>query len=270
MNRRTKKLLRHSVLGTLAMLFAAPFFWMLLTSLRAGGVGRFTFDAYAEATSQFPLLLFFWNSTKISLLGTIGELFVASLAAFAFARMRFVGKKVLYVVLLLTMMIPFQVTMIPVFLVIEYLGLIDSQASLILPHYFGGAFAGAAFGVFLLRGFFESIPQELSDAAQIDGVTSFRYFYSIVLPLSKPALTVLALFVFMGIWNDLLSPVLFLSTESKMPLTYGLAALQQTQYTNRYDILMAGTLVSVLPIVLLYIASQRWITDAFMTSGVKG
>jgi multiple sugar transport system permease protein len=218
-----------------------------------------------------PVGLFFWNSVKISVLGTLGELFAASLAAYAFAKMEFRGKRILYTVLLATLMIPFQVTMVPVFVVMNWLGWNDTHAALIVPHFFGGAFASAAFGIFMLRSFFEEIPRELEDAARIDGAGHFAIFIKVILPLAKPALAVLALFVFMGIWNDLLGPVLFLSSEDLMPLPYGLAALQTAaQHMSRYDILMAGTLVSVLPVVILYIVAQKQITEAFMQAGVKG
>jgi multiple sugar transport system permease protein len=218
-----------------------------------------------------PVGLFFWNSVKISVLGTIGELIAASLAAYAFAKMKFRGKKLLYAVLLATLMIPFQVTMVPVFVVMNWLGWNDSHAALIIPHFFGGAFASAAFGIFMLRSFFEEIPREMEDAARIDGAGHFKIYLSVILPLARPALSVLALFVFMGIWNDLLGPVLFLSSEELMPLPYGLAALQTAaQHMSRYDILMAGTLVSVLPVVVLYVIAQKQITEAFMQAGLKG
>jgi multiple sugar transport system permease protein len=270
----------YALLSGIAIIMLLPFFWMLSTSLKTPEKllamppqfipSPMMFSNYQEVLTRIPIGTFFLNSVKISLLGTIGELIAASLAAYAFAKMQFRGKRILYAILLATMMIPFQVTMVPLFVVMKWLGWLDSQASLIVPHFFGGAFASAAFGIFLLRQFFESIPRELEDAARIDGAGRFRFFWQMVLPLSKPALAVLALFVFMGIWNDLLGPVLFLSSESKMPLPFGLATLQATQHTYRYDLLMAGTLISVAPIVILYMLAQRWVTDAFLRSGVKG
>jgi multiple sugar transport system permease protein len=227
--------------------------------------------AFREMSNVMPIGLFFWNSVKISVLGTLGELIAASLAAYAFAKMDFAGKRILFSILLVTLMIPFQVTMVPVFVVMNWLGWNDTHAALIVPHYFGGAFASAAFGIFMLRSFFEEIPRELEDAARIDGAGHFRIFLQIILPLGRPALAVLALFVFMGIWNDLLGPVLFLSSEELMPLPYGLAALQTAaQHMSRYDILMAGTLVSVLPVVILYVIAQKQITEAFIQAGLKG
>ena len=267
-------------MAIVAAVILAPFLWMVITSLESPeNLVRFPpelipkspqFENYAEVFRTLPIGTFFFNSVKISVLGTIGEVIAASLAAFAFARMEFRGKRILFAIILSTMMVPFQVTMIPVYIIMRWLGWLDSQASLIVPHFFGGAFATGAFGVFLLRQFFESIPKELEDASRIDGASRFRFFATILLPLSKPALAVLSLFVFMGIWNDLLSPVLFLSSEEKMPLPFGLAVLQTVQHNFRYDLLMAGTLVSVIPILILYLFAQRYVTDAFLRAGVKG
>ncbi len=272
--------MHYIALLVVALVMLVPFLWMIVTSLQSPEtLVKFPpdliltspkFSNYSEVFRDLTIGTFFFNSIKISLLGTLGELLAASLAAFAFARMEFRGKKILFAVLLSTMMIPFQVTMIPVYIIMKWLGWLDSHASLIIPHFFGGAFASGAFGVFLLRQFFESIPRELEDASRIDGASRFRFFTTILLPLSKPALAVLALFVFMGIWNDLLSPVLFLSSEEKMPLTFGLAILQTVQHNFRYDLLMAGTLISIVPILIVYIISQRFVTNAFLRTGVKG
>ncbi len=271
---------RYLGLAIISAVMIAPFLWMIVTSLQAPeSLVRFPpqlipsspkFSNYGEAFRTMPVGTFFFNSVKISLLGTVGELVAASLAAFAFARMEFRGKRIIFGALLATMMIPFQVTMIPVYVVIHSLGWLDNHASLIVPHFFGGAFASGAFGVFLLRQFFESVPKELEDASRIDGASRFRFFATILLPLSKPALGVLSLFVFMGIWNDLLTPVLFLSSEEKMPLTYGLAILSTVQHNFRYDLLMAGTLIAIVPIVVCYIFAQRYVTEAFLRTGVKG
>jgi len=277
---KTSTYLRYALMAIVALVMIGPFVWMLVTSLQSPeALVQFPpqfipshprLSNYSEAFAQLPIGSFFFNSVKISLLGTIGEVIAAALAAFAFARMRFRGKSLIFGLILSTMMIPFQVTMIPVYILMRWLGWLDSHASLIVPHFFGGAFASGAFGVFLLRQFFESVPKELEDASRTDGASRFRFFVTILLPLSKPALAVLALFAFMGIWNDLLSPVLFLSSESKMPLTFGLAVLETVQHNFRYDLLMAGTLISVAPILILYMLAQRYVTDAFLRAGLKG
>jgi multiple sugar transport system permease protein len=274
------KWLRYIALSLLAVVMLLPFLWMLATSLETPDQllqyppvflpTSPRFANYLEVFEQLPMLTFFANSVKISVLGTLGELIAAALAAFAFARMNFRGKRVLFAMFLATMMVPFQVTMIPVFMIMRWLGWLDSHASLIVPHFFGGAFASAAFGIFLLRQFFAQVPRELEEAARIDGAGRFRFFLRILLPLSIPALSVLALFAFMGIWNDLLSPVLFLSTESRMPLTFGLAVLQTVQHNFRYDLMMAGTMISVLPVLVLFIFAQKRVTASFLQSGLKG
>ncbi len=275
-----KRVLHYVLLSLVALVMLSPLLWMLATSLESPDAllhfpprllpASPRFSNYGTVVRELSIGTYFFNSIKISVIGTFGEVMAAALAAFAFARMEFRGKRVLFAVLLSTMMIPFQVTMIPVYVIMRYLGWLDSLASLIVPHFFGGAFASGAFGVFLLRQFFESVPKELEDASRIDGASRFRFFSTILLPLSKPALMVLSLFVFMGIWNDLLSPVLFLSSEDKMPLPFGLAVLQNAQHTFRYDLLMAGTLISIVPIVLLYIFLQRYVTNSFLQAGLKG
>jgi multiple sugar transport system permease protein len=276
-----KKTILYISLLVLSLIMLVPFLWMALAALKDPSQlmqvppdlkpWPLSLTAFSEMSNVMPVGLFFWNSVKISVLGTLGELFAASLAAYAFAKMEFRGKRLLYGILLATLMIPFQVTMVPLFVVMNWLGWNDTHAALIVPHFLGGAFASAAFGIFMLRSFFEEIPREMEDAARIDGAGHFAIFVKVILPLARPALAVLALFVFMGIWNDLLGPVLFLSSEDLMPLPYGLAALQTAaQHMSRYDILMAGTLVSVLPVVVLYIVAQKQITEAFMQAGLKG
>lgn len=270
-----------TLLVVLAVVMLFPFLWMVSTSLKTPKAllaippsllpSPIATSNYQEVTDFMPIGKFLYNSFKISVIGTIGQLIAAALAAYAFARFDFAGKKLLYAALLATMMIPFQVTMVPVYMVMNWLGLLDTHAALIAPHFFGGAFASAAFGIFLLRQFFETIPRELDDAARIDGAGHFRIFYQILLPLSRPSLIVLALFIFMGIYNDLLGPVLFLSSEELMPLPFGLATLQTAaQHMSRYDLLMAGTLISVIPILLLYVLAQRRVTEAFLEGGLKG
>jgi ABC-type glycerol-3-phosphate transport system permease component len=180
--------------------------------------------------------------------------------------MKFRGKEVIYFVLLATMMIPSQVTMIPVFLIMKFLGWIDTHYALFVPAFFGGAF-----GTFLLRQFFSTIPQDLEDAAKIDGCGRFRLYWQIFLPLSKPAIATLAVFSFMGYWNDLLNPVIYLSSLEKMTLTVGLATLQGAEGTMlRYNVVMAGAVISVLPILVVYIAAQKWFVKGITMTGLKG
>jgi multiple sugar transport system permease protein len=225
---------------------------------------EFTLKNYRAIMEFLPLGRMLLNSFTIALSATLGQLISCTLAAYAFARMKFRGQNVLYFILLATMMIPPQVTMIPVFLIMKALGLIDTLYALIVPAFFGGAF-----GTFLLRQFFSTIPPDLEDAARIDGCGRFRILWRIVLPLSRPALVTLALFTFMAYWNDLLGPVIYLSSVGKATLTIGLANLQSDVLTTRYDLLMAGSVLSVLPVLILFLFGQRWFVRGIAMTGLK-
>ena len=269
-----RRAMRYVLLLSLAVVMAGPFLWMLSASLQGqGDVFRVPprwipdpprFSNYSEITERMPFIRFFVNSVKVAGLATIGQVLSCSLAAYAFARMRFRGSSVLYVVLLATMMIPAQVTMIPSFMIMRFLGWIDSHNALIVPAFFGGAF-----GTFLLRQFFATIPQELEDAARIDGAGKFRIYWQIVLPLSKPALVTLGLFTFMTYWGDLLGPVIYLSSADKMTLTVGLANLQAGAMATRYDLLMAGALVSIVPMLVLFVVAQKWFVRGITMTGMR-
>jgi multiple sugar transport system permease protein len=265
---------RYTLLLILTAVMLGPFVWMLSVSLQGqGDVFRTPplwipdpprFSNYAEIMESMPFARFIYNSVKVAGLATIGQLVSCSLAAYAFARMRFRGSGFLYMVLLATMMIPAQVTMIPSFMIMRFLGWIDSHNALIVPAFFGGAF-----GTFLLRQFFATIPQELEDAARIDGAGRFRIFWQIFLPLSKPALATLALFTFMAYWSDLLGPVIYLSSTEKMTLTVGLANLQAGAMATRYDLLMAGALVSIVPMLVLFVVAQKWFVRGITMTGMR-
>ena len=275
MSRSTlRAVISYALLIAIAVVFVAPFLWMVSTSLKErtdlfqlppAWIPRpATFASYRALLEGLPFGLFLFNSFKIATLATVGQVLSCSLAAYAFSRMTFRGNHALYLILLATMMIPAQVTMIPVFVIMRGLGWIDTHAALIVP-----AFLGGAFGTFLLRQFFAAIPRELEDAARIDGCGRFRMYWSIFLPLSRPALATLAVLTFMTYWNDLLNPVIYLSSVEKMTLTVGLASLQAGQQAVRYDLLMAGSLVTVVPILVLFVVAQRWFVRGVMMSGIK-
>lgn len=274
MARTLRIILRYVLLIAVAALMVGPFLWMVSTSMKEQGdifrypprwiPDHFDLKNYRTIMDVLPMGKMLLNSFTIAVSATIGQLCSCALAAYAFARMKFRGNSVLYFVLLATMMIPPQVTMIPVFLIMKFLGWIDTLTALIVPAFFGGAF-----GTFLLRQFFATIPVDLEDAARIDGCGRFRIFWRIILPLSKPALVSLALFTFMMYWNDLLGPVIYLSSVEKATLTIGLANLQSDVMTTRYDLLMAGSVLSVLPILLLLIVGQRWFVKGIAVTGLK-
>ena len=265
---------RYLLLAVLAALMIGPFLWMVLTSMMSQEEifrypprllpSTYSLKNYNAIMEVLPLGTMILNSLTIAVFATIGQLCSCALAAYAFARMKFRGRTALYLVLLATMMVPAQVTMIPVFLIMKSLGWIDTLYALIVPAFFGGAF-----GTFLLRQFFATIPIDLEDAARIDGCGRFRILWSIILPLSKPALVTLALFTFMTYWNDLLGPVIYLSSIDRATLTMGLANLQSGVMTTRYDMLMAGSVLSVMPILLLFVFGQRWFVRGIAMTGIK-
>lgn len=266
--------LSHLFLLTGCVAMALPFVWMVLSSLK-GDSEIFIFPPgllpkvprwrnYIDVTQAMPFSSFVFNSFKISILGVIGQLLSCSMAAYAFARIKFPGREVFFGVLLATMMVPYQVTLIPRFLIFRQLGWLNTHRPLFVP-----AFFGAAFGIFLLRQFFMTIPSELEDAAVIDGCGRFGIYWRIFMPLSKPALATLTVFTFMGSWNNLLGPVIYLSTYKKMTLTVGLAYFRG-QYHTQWALLMAGAVISIVPILILYIAAQRYFVRGVVLSGLKG
>jgi multiple sugar transport system permease protein len=266
--------LRYVLLAAIALLMVGPFLWMVATSLMDPQdmfripprwiPDRIDLRNYSAIMEVLPLGILLLNSFTIAVTATIGQLLSCTLAAYAFARMEFRGNTTIYFILLATMMIPAQVTMIPTFLIMRAIGLIDTLYALIVPAFFGGAF-----GTFLMRQFFTSIPKDLEDAARMDGCGRFRILWSIYLPLSRPALATLGLFTFMTYWNDLLGPVIYLTSAEKATLTMGLASLQSGTMLARYDLLMAGSVLSVLPILLLLIVGQQWFVKGVATTGLK-
>lgn len=268
------KAMLTAAIAALAASMIIPFLWMLSTSLKPAGMVFVVppqwvpdpprWSNYIEATQRFPFVNNTVNSLKVSILGTFGQLISCSLAAYAFARMRFPGKNVIFMVLLATMMIPGQVTAIPVFIIWNWLKGVNTHWPLILPSWLGGAF-----GTFLLRQSFMTIPTEYSDAAKIDGAGHTHILTHIYLPMSQPALATLAVFVFMGLWNDFLTPVIYLSSPSKMTLQVGLSYFRQQFYTE-WHLLMAGTVISVVPILALYLAAQKYFVQGIALAGLKG
>ena len=269
-----KKVFAYLLLTFGALTMIIPFLWMISTALKEPGQ-IFTmppvwipkpvvWENFSRVWNAIPFGKFFLNSFKVSLLGTLGTLISCSWAAFAFARLRFPGKDAFFAIVMLTMMIPGQVTMIPVFVIMKYLGWYDTHFPLWVPSFFG-----QAFGIFLLRQFFMSLPSELDDAAKIDGCNYFEIYWRIYLPLSKPALATLGVLTFMGSWNNLLGPVIYLKTIEKFTLMVGLSFFQGQYYTD-YSLLMTGALISILPILVLYIVAQKYFVQGIALTGIKG
>ena len=257
----------------LAVIALIPFMWMISTSLKSRGAlmsipiewipAEPTLDGYAKVFSRFPFLRTIGNSLLISVAYTIITLISASMAAFAFAKLRFRGSGAILSVYIATMMIPTQVTMIPLFVVMNRLGLIDSYASVILPSMF------KPFAVFLLVQQMKTIPNDYIDAARIDGAGLFQTYRKVALPLCIPTLATLAVTTFMESWNDYLWPLLMLTDRNKMTLPIALSTLNG-QYSTEYNVLMAGSLISMIPIIIIYIAAQKQFMSGLMAGGIKG
>jgi multiple sugar transport system permease protein len=270
---RAATALLNSVLTLAALAFVAPLFWMVSTSLKSESEiftlplhwvpWKVSFEHYIKALTGTKLLRWFWNSVFIAAMETGFGIVVMSLAAYPFARMKFAGKNVVFVIVLSTMMIPSQVTFVPTYLLLTHLGWINTFRGIVIPN------IANAFGVFLLRQFFEGIPRELEDAARIDGCGRLGIFLRVIVPLSGPALAALGIFRFLGSWNDFLWPMIVLQEASKMTLPVGLAiSLQATYTTASYGILMAAAFVSSAPILLVYIVFQEQIIRGVTLTGV--
>jgi ABC-type glycerol-3-phosphate transport system permease component len=268
------------IIGGLLMM--APFLWMILTSLKTRSEVFATpptllpvvaqWHNYPDMWNALPFSSFFVNSVKLATLNTVGQLLTCSMAAFAFAALRFRFREPLFALLLVTLIIPFQVVLVPNFILYRLLphptsssgNWIGTQEPLWV-----GAFLGGAFGTFLLRQFFLAIPRELGDAARVDGANPWQIYRHIYLPLAKPALATLAIFTFMWSWNDLIDPIIYLRDIESFTVTAGLS-LFQGQYVGRWPLLMAGALVSVLPMIVLFIVAQRHFVRGIAMSGIKG
>lgn len=272
-----RKVFDWSVTGLLLVggaLMLLPFVWMFSTSWRLAkdsfslppqwlpSVWRI--ENYQEVLNGIPFVAFVLNSLKVSVLITLGQLVTCSMAAYAFARLRFPGREVLFLVFLSQLMVPQQVTIIPIFILIRVLGLLDTHWSLIIPAVF------SAFGTFLLRQFFLTIPSELEDAARVDGAGYVRTFLQIILPLAGPGLSTLAIFVFNFYWNEFFRPLLFLSTWEKMTLPLGLTVMRGYLGVGNVAAIMAGVSMGILPVLLVFLLAQRYLIEGITLTGIKG
>lgn len=257
----------------IAVIVMIPFFWMISTSLKSKGAlmsipiqwipQEPTLDAYAKVFSKFPFLKAIFNSFFITVLYTGITIISASMAAFAITKIQFPGANGLLKVYLASMMIPTQVTLIPLFVIMNRLGLINSYPSVILPSLF------RAFGIFQLVQQMRSIPNDFVEAARIDGAGMFRIYRKVILPLCGSSIATLTITTFMDSWNDYLWPLLMLTDKEKMTLTLALNNLNG-QYGTEYNVLMAGSLISMIPIIIVYICAQRNFKNGVMDGGVKG
>lgn len=267
--------LLNCVLVLFGLVMLAPFFWVLVNSFlpQASALTLppkwlpipFTLDNYRQIFALIPFGLMVLNSLKITLIVTLGGVITSSLAAYALARLEFPGRTVIFVLFLSALMVPTQVTAIPTFILIRSLGLLDTHEAVYLPALIN------VLGIFLLRQFFLTIPRELEDAARLDGASYVRILWQVILPLARPALSSLAIFIFQATWNDFFWPNLFLSTPAKMTITLGLVTLQSPYGGGAAPpVIFASISMVLVPILLVFLFAQRAITESIASTGLKG
>ncbi len=269
-----KKALIYLVLLAFAALFIVPFLWIVSTSLKQDSQifaippvwipDVLKWDNYLKVFEMMPFLTYLKNSVFITMLTIIGTVLSSSLVAYAFGCLRWPGRDALFIFVLATMMLPMQVTMVPLFVLFKNLGWLNSFKPLTVPAFFGGG----AFNIFLLRQFFLTIPKDLLDAARIDGCSELRIYWKIVLPLARPALATVAILTFMFTWNDFLGPLIYLSDKLKGTLALGLAMFVG-QHQTEWSILMAASVLMMIPMMLIFFFFQKYFIKGFTMSGLK-
>ncbi|TBL74032.1 carbohydrate ABC transporter permease [Paenibacillus thalictri] len=262
------------ILVGFGIVMVLPFVWMLSTSFKKPIdvfvypiewiPKSFEWDNYRRVwTGSQPFSSYYYNSIKVTVLTVIGTIIVSSAAAYGFARIQFRGRDFVFFVFLATLMIPDQVTLIPRFIIFNYLGIYDTHFALILPGMF------TAFGVFLLRQFYAGIPEDFSEAARMEGASHFGVWTKIIIPLSKPALVSLLILSFTWNWNEFVNPLVFLSSKSLYTVPLGLTNFIDESGTD-YTLMMAAAVSSILPVIILFLACQKWFIEGVVSSGIKG
>ncbi|MGN7359909.1 carbohydrate ABC transporter permease [Paenibacillus sp. SAF-054] len=270
---KPRRIAVHILLIAGAVLMIMPFLWMLSTSFKSFPDSmkvpptllptEWHFDNYAKVLSTIDFGRYYANTLIVTVGRTAGQLLLCSLAAYSFACLKFPGKNVIFLALLAVLMVPSQVVMIPSFVIMRELNWLDSFYVLIIPGIF------SAFGTFLLRQFFMTLPKDLEEAAKIDGCSYFRIYWNIYLPLSKSALVSLAIFTILASWNELLWPLIMTSSEDMRVLSIGISTFQG-QHSTDYPLLMAGAVMATLPIIILFIFLQRYFIEGIAMNGIKG
>jgi len=269
-----KNILLYIVVNIIALIMLLPFFWMVSTSLKPNEQvylippkwipNPIVWSNYPRAFSFAPFGLFIKNSLIIAVICVVGVVFSSSLAGYSFAKLRWPGRDLIFFVLLSTMMLPGQVTMIPIFILFKKFGWINTFYPLTVPTFFGGG----AFNIFLMRQFFLTIPYELDEAARIDGASFFKIYTSIELPLSIPVITAISIFTFIGSWNDFMGPLIYLNDVSKYTIQLGLRMFQ-ADFSSDWSALMAMSIVTALPCIILFFVAQRYFIQGIVLTGLK-
>lgn len=269
----SQKIIIYAMLILFSVIMVVPFYWMLISSVKTNNevfsipmewfVSEFHWENYKDIWTKIPLLTFFGNSVKLTVITMFVQVLTSCMAAYAFAKVNFKGKNVLFLIYVTTIAVPWQVYMIPQFVIVSRLGLNNTHLGLILMQGF------SAFGVFLLRTFFMEIPDELIEAAKIDGMGSYPILFKIVLPLAKPGLATLIIFTFVNVWNDFMGPLIYINSTELKTIQLGIRAFI-TQYGAEYALIMAASVCSLIPVVILYVFCQRFFVEGIMAGGVKG
>ena len=273
-NRMIGKIIIYILLALLVIITILPFVWMLSASIKSDRevfqMNPFVlihenphWDKYLKIRTKIPFATFIKNTVVLTIVVTLLQLFTSSFAAYAFAKLEFKGKKQLFLAYISTIAMPWQVYMVPQFLMMRKMGLNDTLLAMVVLQAF------SAFGVFLMRQFYMGIPDSLCEAARIDGMSEFKIYTNIMLPLSKPALATLTIFTFVATWNDYLGPTIYLKTEAKKTIQIGLQRFIG-QYSSEYGLIMAGSVISLIPVLIVFLALQKYFVEGIATSGVKG
>jgi multiple sugar transport system permease protein len=269
-----KNLLSHTVMIVFSLIFAFPFIWMVSTSLKSQNdifkyplalfSGALHWENYKYATTDIPFFLYARNTAFVTVMSIMGQLIGATLVAYSVSMIEWVGKKIIFGIIMATMMIPIQVTMVPVYVIFNKMGLVGTFWPLILP-----TFTGSPVYIFLLRQFFLSLPKSLPESARIDGASELRTFLQIVLPLCKPALMAVTVVTFLYTWSDFLSPLIYLTNKESFTLTLGLKGFV-AQHSVEWHKLMAAAAVFTTPVILMYFFAQRHFIEGITMTGIKG
>ena len=273
--RRQKNIISYIVLTLGAVIFLIPLAWLLSTSLGTAQDAirvphnflpwPLHFENFPNSLTRFPFHIYLGNTLIVTFFGVLGTLLSVSLVAYGFARLRFRGRDILFLILLSTMMLPGQVLLVPTFILFKTIGWYDTLLPLFVPQWF----AVSTFGVFLMRQFFMTIPIDLGDAARIDGANTLQIYWHIILPLSKPILTTLGVLSFLSNWNDFIGPLIYIRTPAKQTFALALAALPSQYYTNYHEA-MAATLAFMLPCIIVFFFAQKYLLQGMSLTGVGG
>ena len=265
--------LKYVFLLLLAVIALVPFVWMISSSLKTSVdvfsipmqwiPKEFHWENYLQIWERVPLLAYFKNTAVLAVIVTFMQILTSSFAAYAFAKMNFRGRDLLFMCYIGTIAVPWQVYMVPQFIMMRNMGLNDKLLAMICLQAF------SAFGVFMMKQFYEGIPSELCEAARIDGMNEYMIYAKIMLPLSKPALSTLTIFTFVNTWNDYLGPLIYLKTETKKTIQLGLKMFIG-QYSSEYGLIMAGSVVSLIPVIIVFLCLQKYFVEGVAATGLKG